>query len=226
MDAYSDVWGPNLTSIVQFTDHIVAGRLTDYASTDSAVIAGVHVIRTEWTDVDGISRQITNEGSLDELWMKSSGGPKRDGTLHGVDVSASGQNSFVSTSADTYWGSLRFNLIQDGGGWYGRFGGTSGSAPIVVGAVALMLQMNPDLTAQQVREILRDTARDDSFTGSTPNADWGFGKLDVLAALDRVAQPVPTVSEWGVLVMGLLTATGGTLVLRSRYRGTAEFSST
>lgn len=39
-----------------------------------------------------------------------------------------------------------------------EFGGTSGAAPVVTGIVALMLAANPDLTANQVRQILMGTA--------------------------------------------------------------------
>ncbi len=39
-----------------------------------------------------------------------------------------------------------------------EFGGTSGAAPVVSGVVALMLAVNPDLTAAQVKQILKSTA--------------------------------------------------------------------
>src|SRR5262249_5261437 len=38
------------------------------------------------------------------------------------------------------------------------FGGTSGAAPVVTGVVALMLSVNPSLTASQARQILMSTA--------------------------------------------------------------------
>ena len=59
----------------------------------------------------------------------------------------------------------------------------------MVGAVALMLELRPNLTATQARQILRSTAIPDSFTGETPNGDWGFGKLDVLGALNALTGP-------------------------------------
>lgn len=76
---------------------------------------------------------------------------------------------------------------------YAVNGGTSISAPIVSGAVALMLEAKPDLTPDQVRTILIQTAHTDEFTGtiSTPNNAWGGGKLNVLGALQKlVGQPV------------------------------------
>lgn len=42
-----------------------------------------------------------------------------------------------------------------------NFGGTSGAAPVVTGIVALMLSVNPHLTAQEVRQILMTTADTD-----------------------------------------------------------------
>jgi hypothetical protein len=186
---YFDVYAPGISPIVAFNDHLVPGRLTDYAATQSAVVAGVYVVRTSYVDLDGITRTVSSEGATGELWKQSPGGPTRDGRLYGVDVTAPGHNAFAAYAQTSYWETFRFNLIRDGGGWYGRAGATSASAPILVGAVALMLQLNPDLTADQIRQTLHDTAVADAFTGETPNPDWGYGKLDVLGALDAIASP-------------------------------------
>ncbi len=188
VDLYGDVIGPNLTPITSMTDNLVPGRLNDYAATHSAIVAGDHVTRTEWTDIDGIPRAITGEGDVGELWLKSSDGPTRDGRTHGVDLSAPGQNLFAPVGPDSYWATFSSNLPFGSGGLYTRFGGTSGSAPIVVGAVALMLEADGDLTAGDVRQILRDTAVGDANTGTLPNAAWGFGKLDVFEAVRSVAE--------------------------------------
>lgn len=186
-DVYADVWGPNLTPLVAFTDHLVPGRLTDYASTRSAIVAANYVNRTSWTDVDGIPRSILDQGAQDALWSKSPEGPTRDGRPYGIDVTPPGQNCFAPSAPNSYWHTLRYNLVQNGNGYYVRAGGTSGSAPILTGAIALLLQLRPNLTATDVRQILRSSAFADSFTGAVPNGNWGFGKLDVLAALDAAA---------------------------------------
>ena len=193
VDLYGDVAGPNLTPITSITDHLVAGRLTDPASTRSAIVAGDYVLNTNWTDIDGNAQSITDEGLVDALWLKSSPGPTRDGRAYGVDVAAPGQNLFTSVSTTSYWATLRFNSPQgspDNPIEYTRFGGTSGAAPIVVGAVALMLQANPRLDASTARRILRATARSDANTGTVPNTAWGYGKLDVYAAVGRAKDTV------------------------------------
>lgn len=183
VDLYGDVTGANLTPVISVTDHQVPGRLSDYAATRSAIVSGNHVDRTQWIDLDGNPQSITDEGAVGDLWLKSSAGPTRDGRVLGVDVSAPGQNLFAPVGLHSYWETLRWNLPQDGNGYYVRFGGNSGAAPILVGAVALMLQANPRLSGREVRRLLRAGARADAFTGALPNPAWGYGKLDVYAAV-------------------------------------------
>jgi subtilisin family serine protease len=60
--------------------------------------------------------------------------------------------------------------------------GTSMAAPHVSGIVALLWALWPGLASGQIREALLSTARDDTFTGVTPNMNWGYGKLDARAA--------------------------------------------
>jgi minor extracellular serine protease Vpr len=187
-DLYGDVVGPNQTAIDSFPHDLVPGRLSDYASTRSAIVAGASVVRTSWIDVNGYPESLTNQGPVGGLWVHSSGGPTRDGRLIGVDVVTPGENSFAAYAPDSYWATFKFNEIQGGGGWYGRHGATSAASPIAVGAVALMLQLDPKLTEEQAKIILHETSTADAFTGRTPNANWGYGKLNVLAALDAVAR--------------------------------------
>ncbi len=69
-----------------------------------------------------------------------------------------------------------------------RLWGTSFSAPLVTGVVALMLQRNPQLGFQQIRDIIQSTARRDHVpTGIVlPNSSWGAGNIDALAAVNKV----------------------------------------
>jgi subtilisin family serine protease len=61
----------------------------------------------------------------------------------------------LSTVWRWYQGSQRLDE-----GAYGFFAGTSMASPHVAGAAALLLSLNPNLTAYQLREILRQTATD------------------------------------------------------------------
>ena len=73
---------------------------------------------------------------------------------------------------------------------WGAMSGTSMSSPAVTGIVALILQANPGLSTNQVRDIVMSTARNDSFTGPLHAADsasdrWGWGKINALAAVNK-----------------------------------------
>ena len=66
---------------------------------------------------------------------------------------------------------------------YGYLQGTSMSAPFVTGTVALWLQAYPEMTPEELKEIIAYSARLDDFSQDTRY--WGAGKLDVLAGLER-----------------------------------------
>lgn len=56
------------------------------------------------------------------------------------------------------------------------------SSPIVAGAIALWLQAKPDLTPEEIKEILSRTCKhppDDEY----PNNTYGYGEIDVYAGL-------------------------------------------
>ncbi len=60
------------------------------------------------------------------------------------------------------------------------------SAPMVAGTIALMLQLDPSLTVADVRRILRESsAVDDAVTAGNAR-QWGSGKLDSWAAVDKL----------------------------------------
>ena len=194
-DVYGDATIP--VPIVSYTNHATTGRLTDYSSTASAIVVGCYNVRTSWTDINGNPESQTTEGAANALWTDSSGGPTRDGrspltaTYGGVDLTTPGGNSEAAYSPTSYWGDptlFPFNLLQGGNGYYGMHSATSAAAPIAVGAAALLLQMNPLLTAAQIRQFFHQTAVSDQYTGATPNLNWGTGKLNVLGAADLVAE--------------------------------------
>ena len=70
---------------------------------------------------------------------------------------------------------------------YGYMQGTSMSAPFVAGVVATWLQACPQLTPEQLREVMRSTARKDTFTGTLEEGDnnWGYGKVDAYNGLKQ-----------------------------------------
>jgi serine protease AprX len=79
--------------------------------------------------------------------------------------------------------------------------GTSIAAPFVTGVALLMLQENPSLTPQGVKDELMGTAVDWGATGV--DADYGAGRLDAYAALAAASAAIhspPPVPAHGVFV--------------------------
>ena len=71
--------------------------------------------------------------------------------------------------------------------------GTSMASPTVTGVVALMLEANPYLSVDQIRDIIISTARTDRTTGSIGNncsIRWGYGKIDAMAAVKKALETV------------------------------------
>ncbi len=135
--------------------------------------------------MDGVQRQMVGQGDPGELWIGSSFGPTQDDRL-GVDFAACGEVLYGAYSPNTWYSHFPHLLIQGGDNNYGIQNAVSAAAPLTTGVIALMLEMNPELTPEQIKQILQETARTDSFTGNVPNNKWGYGKLDALAAVEKV----------------------------------------
>jgi len=81
------------------------------------------------------------------------------------------------------------------GNVYGTSTGTSFAAPCAAGCAALALSMNPDLTRDELRQVMLDSADkiggvDYDATGH--NDDYGFGRVNANEAVLKVAGSVPS----------------------------------
>ncbi len=98
----------------------------------------------------------------------------------------------VAPSGKTkYLGNIRTTDRMDdagrvAGNYEPSFGGTSASCPVVSGVAALVLSINPDLTHQEVRDILTATATDMGAGGFDNN--FGFGRVNAFAAVQEAQQ--------------------------------------
>ncbi len=92
-----------------------------------------------------------------------------------------------------------------GGGYQGGWSGTSMATPHVAGVVALMRQANPNLSTEQVRQILLDTA-DDLGTQGNDN-DYGMG---IVNAYEAVQMALAYLDGWGTFAGTITDLAGGT----------------
>lgn len=76
--------------------------------------------------------------------------------------------------------------------WYLFTQGTSMSAPVVTGIVALWMQANPELTANEIINIIKETSDNDDWTTDLENipshnkVQAGYGKINCLKGLKKI----------------------------------------
>lgn len=119
----------------------------------------------------------------------SSHGPRYDGVMK-PDIAAPGVSicSAISSFTDAAYTTVSSVTFNNKTYDYAKFSGTSMSGPVVAGVCALILEANPWLTAAQVKQLIKETARTDNFTGVIPALGsplWGMGKLNAYAAVEE-----------------------------------------
>lgn len=114
----------------------------------------------------------TKRKSDDRIWNFSSQGTPSDGK---PDLIAAGSRVLGPLAQGSGYA---HNLAR--GAQYLTLSGSSQAAPMVTGAIALMLQVNPNLTQSEVKTMLKRTA---DKLPNVPREAQGSGRLDVIGAV-------------------------------------------
>jgi hypothetical protein len=159
----------------QSTEELISSLATGY----STLAVGAYVSKQNWLDCAGASVTFGQPG-VGNIANFSSPGPTRDGRMK-PDVSAPG-TSVISVRSNDIAGSCSTPDVDVAGLFHTANQGTSMSAPMVTGLVALLYQKYGALTPAQVQTQVHNRATVDAFVtafGAPPNKDFGWGKLNV-----------------------------------------------
>jgi serine protease len=98
----------------------------------------------------------------------------------------------------TYTTDIMGPLGSSQGDYTTLFGGTSSACPIAAGAAALLVSERPDLTAQEISDVMIATVRPAAYAQPDETGhddEYGYGILDVVAAYTAL---LPAVTDGGV----------------------------
>jgi len=174
---------------VRFLNSVSSYLVLLPSTADDCISVAASTHRTDWTDFEGNDHEYRHVvvGGIANF---SSPGPRIDGALK-PNITAPGQLTISCRHSENIWldGALITRIISNDGepglpADYLALEGTSMSSPAAAGSAALILQANPDLTPEGLKWKLFQSAHSDSLTGETPNTRWGWGKLNVISALE------------------------------------------
>lgn len=185
-----DVWLSDMSAEVSagLASHLDPdGYVEIPAAASTAISVGAFRSRLDWVRPSGA--KVNYERELNRVAPFSSAGPVRDGRF-APDILAPGEFIVSTLSIDAYPGMPRsvFNTsdgpdyLQAEDSVHAVLRGTSQATPHVAGGLALLLQLRPDLTIAQARELLRTTAKTDLALPSF-GPRRGFGLLDLKTAV-------------------------------------------
>lgn len=153
---------------------------------------GSYTTRNEYTTNGG--QQATLQETVGDLSSFSSYGPTVDGRMK-PNITAPGCFIISAVSNNDASGNLMYAEYNENFGRYNQYGymqGTSMASPFVAGIVATWLQAYPQLTPEQLHEIVQNTARKDNFTATAPDNNWGYGKINALDGLRQCIEKQET----------------------------------
>lgn len=173
-----------------------AFTVSDMGSAESVLLVGAYTSKNSFKNLAGNTLSYSSYSANNQLTPFSSRGPMADGRIK-PDITAPGLT--IATSVNSFntdylpTGARSSSLVSsfthpvsNKTFYFGEFTGTSASAPIASGIVALLLEAYPALSPAQLKSVLFKTAITDIYTGPIPaagNTNWGHGKINAYGAM-------------------------------------------
>jgi subtilisin family serine protease len=207
-------------------------NFADFVDNNSHLVGSPGTSRGAITVGAFVTRSATQ--TIDDYAFFTSPGPTADGRQK-PDISAPGYYLYSSKSSDinstngitSFSYGTGSNALASGvdANRYGGLAGTSMSTPVTTGSVALLLQANASLTNSQIKSAITSTAAHDTFDPAGWNSRFGFGKLNIAAALQSIgAGSAPPTVQFSQGSYSVLETAGNVALTVNRTDSTAEAS--
>lgn len=235
-----DAWGGN--GGCYFTDYLTTSgynwtrgnddmSVSDVATIENVISIGAYVSKNSHVDYTGTvqdrSSSYPNIGDIASFSSYATAAESPTGLFYpwitapgarlvaAVNHNNTGTSGYINTSSSRVTDRVNANTTSP----YGAMQGTSMATPTAAGIVALWMQVahenNMDLTVNDVKTIMKETAIHDSWTDTGSNSThFGNGKIDALAGIQYILNcNSPTI-----------TATPSEIAFDETYVGATSFS--
>ncbi|MFA8449645.1 MAG: S8/S53 family peptidase [Bacteroidales bacterium] len=184
-EAIEDLKDKNITIEEGFISGDENSTVTSPATGKEIIGVGAYINRDQWENSLGEIAKTKKEEVVGDMAPFSCQGPTIDNRIK-PEICAPGM--YVMSSLSSKFNTAPFANEMNKDKTRIVMSGTSMSGPVVAGAVALMLEQNPNLTNKEIRDKLFSSTLTDNFTGelAEPNNTWGYGKLDIFKTLSGI----------------------------------------
>ncbi len=162
--------------------------ISDIACGDNIIVVGASCARNTIPLIDGSTREY--DYTVDRAAAFTSYGTLPDGrtlphiAAPGCCVISSYSTPYLERNQSQIKGMTAKATVNGRDVYWGFEGGTSMATPYVAGIIALWLQADPSLTADDAHYIAASTAKTDYPDISDPR--WGAGQIDALEGIKKV----------------------------------------
>ena len=155
---------------------------------EGVIGVGATAWRDAYTDING-KTHTSGYGTGGKRFVISGIGPALSGKIKpdvvapGVNIISACNRTYQESHPTSQEGLVAKSTYNDKDYYWMVYGGTSMSTPAVAGIVALWLQAKPDLTPEEVIDVIANSAKQNFPELTYPNNEYGYGEIDAYKGL-------------------------------------------
>ena len=156
---------------------------------EGVIGVGATTWRDTYTDING-EKHSSGYGTGGKRVSFSGFGPSLSGNIKpdvmapGVNIISAHNNTYKEKNPSSFLDRIVAKSSYNDKDYYWiTYSGTSMSTPVVSGIVALWLQAKPDLTPEEVIDVIANTAKHNDPSLTYPNNEYGYGEIDAYKGL-------------------------------------------